>query len=236
MRDGIDLMATQVLDQRTEWEVRIELAACYRLCALYGWDDGIHTQISAAFGGALLVKRPGDRFDEARASSLVKVDANELALHGAVHTARPDVACVMHLHNPNAIAVGIQEHGLLPMTQHAMRLCGQIAYHDYEGPNFGPLECARLVLRLRTRPVMMLRNHGALVCGRSIGEAFVLMAALDKACAMQLLAQSSGARLHTPPAAICRQAQIDMAGDGETQMAWAAYIRKIDAVDTGYRA
>ena len=223
-------------DQHTEWQARIELAACYRLCALHGWDDGIHTQITAAVGGALLVKRAGERFDEVRASSLVRVDGTQLALHGAVHAARPDVACVMHLHNANAIAVGIQENGLLPMTQHAMRLCGQIAYHDYEGPNFGPLECGRLVVRLRTRPAMMLRNHGSLVCGRSIGEAFVLMAALDKACAMQLLAQASGARLHTPPAAVCRQAQIDMAGDEETQLEWAAWLRKLDAVDAGYRA
>ncbi|MEJ7807376.1 MAG: class II aldolase/adducin family protein [Telluria sp.] len=218
-----------------EWQARIELAACYRLCALHGWDDGIHTQITAAIGDALLVKRAGERFDEVRASSLVKVSGRELALHGAVHAARPDVACVMHLHNANAIAVGIQENGLLPMTQHAMRLCGQIAYHDYEGPSFGPRECGRLVVRLRTRPAMMLRNHGSLVCGRSIGEAFVLMAALDKACAMQLLAQASGARLHTPPSAVCRQAQIDMAGDGAIRMEWAAWLRKLDAVDANYR-
>ncbi len=224
------------LVQRTEWQTRIELAACYRLSAMLGWDDSIYTQITAAVPGGLLVKRAGDRFDEVRASSLVKVAGGQLALHEAVHAARPEVACVMHLHNVNAIAVGIQENGLLPLTQHAMRLCGQIAYHDYEGPNFGPLECARLVVRLRTRPAMMLRNHGSLVCGRSIGEAFVLMAALDKACQIQLLAQASGARLHTPPAAVCRQAQMDMAGDEESQVEWAAWLRKLDGIDAKYRS
>lgn len=223
---------------REEWQTRIELAACYRLCAINGWDDSIYTQISAAVPDGLLIKQPGLRFDEVRASNLVKIGAGELALHGAVHAARPDVACIMHLHNANAIAVGLQEHGLLPMSQHAMRLCGQLAYHDYEGPNFGPQECARLVVRLRTRPAMLLRNHGSLVCGRSVGEAFVLMAALDKACAIQLLAQSSGARLHTPSAAVCRQAQLDLADDTgpQSELEWAALLRKLDALDARYRS
>ncbi len=226
---------TAALLQDAEWQARVELAACYRLCAMLGWDDGIHTQITAAVHGALLVKKAGERFDEVRASSLVKVASGELALHEAVHAARPDVTCVMHLHNTNAIAVGIQENGLLPLTQHAMRLCGQIAYHDYEGPNFGPLECARVVVRLRARPAMLLRNHGSLVCGRSVGEAFVLMAALEKACAIQLMAQASGARLHTPPAAVCRQAQMDLADGEQTQLEWAAWMRKLDAMDAKYR-
>ncbi len=228
------------IDLRTEWQTRIELAACYRLCALNGWDDSIYTQISAAIPGEpgmLLVKHPGQRFDEVRASSLVKVAGGELALHAALHGARPGVACVMHLHNVNAIAVGVQENGLLPLSQHAMRICGQLAYHDYEAPNFGPLECERLVLRLRERPAMLLRNHGSLVCGRSIGEAFVLMAALDKACEIQLLAQASGARLHTPPAAICRLAQLELGDDtgAQSEMEWAALLRKLDMVDASYR-
>lgn len=226
--------------QQTEWQTRIELAAAYRLCAINGWDDSIHTQITASVPGQpglLLVKAPGQRFDEVRASSLVSVAIGDLALHGALHGARPSVACVMHLHNVNAIAVGVQENGLLPLSQHAMRMCGQLAYHDYEGTNFGPLECERLVLRLRTRPAMLLRNHGSLVCGRSIGEAFVLMAALDKACAIQLAAQASGARLHTPPAAVCRQAQVELGEDAleQSEMEWAALLRKLDAVDASYR-
>jgi ribulose-5-phosphate 4-epimerase/fuculose-1-phosphate aldolase len=234
VRDGGNQMETQ-------WETRIALAACYRLCALHGWDDLTYTQISAAIPGQpgyLLVKKPGQGFDEVRASSLQTVRQDELPLHGAVHAARPDVACVMHLHNANAIAVGVQEHGLLPLSQHAMQLCGQIAYHDYEGSQFGPQECARLVVRLRARPAMLLRNHGSLVCGRSIGEAFVLMAALDKACAIQLLAQASGARLHTPTAEVCRQAQLELADGNEVQGAleWAALLRKLDAIDASYRS
>jgi ribulose-5-phosphate 4-epimerase/fuculose-1-phosphate aldolase len=225
------------LDQQTEWQTRIELAASYRLCAINGWDDSIHTQITAAIPGqpgVLLVKPAAQRFDEVRASSLVKVGMGELALHGALHGARPSVACVMHLHNVNAIAVGMQENGLLPLSQHAMRICGQLAYHDYEGTSFGPLECERLVLRLRTRPAMLLRNHGSLVCGHSIGEAFVLMAALDKACAIQLAAQASGARLHTPPSAVCRQAQMELADD--TGPEWEALLRKLDGMDARYRS
>jgi ribulose-5-phosphate 4-epimerase/fuculose-1-phosphate aldolase len=224
-------------DQQTEWQTRIELAASYRLCAINDWDDSIHTQITAAIPGqpgVLLVKPAAQRFDEVRASSLVKVGIGELALHGALHGARPSVACVMHLHNVNAIAVGMQENGLLPLSQHAMRICGQLAYHDYEGTSFGPLECERLVLRLRTRPAMLLRNHGSLVCGQSIGEAFVMMAALDKACAIQLTAQASGARLHTPPSAVCRQAQMELADD--TGPEWEALLRKLDGMDARYRS
>ena len=241
MRDGNNAVEWDAdAGQRARWQARLELAASYRLCALYGWDDVIHTQISAAVPGRpgyLLVKRADQRFDEVRASSLIEVDAQELGLHGAVHAARPDVACVMHLHNPHAIAVGIQENGLLPLSQHAMRLCGQLAYHDYEGSTFGALECARLVARLRTRPAMLLRNHGSLVCGRSIGEAFALMATLDKACAIQLMAQASGARLHTPAADVCRQAQLELSGDAKVQgeLEWQALLRKLDAQLGSYR-
>jgi ribulose-5-phosphate 4-epimerase/fuculose-1-phosphate aldolase len=223
---------------RTEWQTRIDLAASYRLCALFGWDDLIHTQITASVQehpGLILVKRGGQRFDEVCASSLVKVPAalGAHALHAAVHAARPDAGCVMHLHNPHAIAVGMQEQGMLPLSQHALRLYGQVAYHDYEGALFGQLECARVVARLRGRPAMLLRNHGSLVCGRSVAEAFVLMAALDKACAIQLMAQASGARLHSPGPDVCRQAQTDLASDGE--MEWAALLRKLDGIDASYR-
>lgn len=236
MRDAMERPGQEA--PRTEWQTRIDLAAAYRLCALYGWDDVIHTQISATlaeYPQLVLVKRSGQRFDEVCASSLVKLPAALGAhpVHAAVHAARPDALCVMHLHNPHAIAVGMQEQGLLPLSQHALRLYGQIAYHDFEGVMFGPDECARLVTRLRARPAMLMRNHGALVCGRSVAEAFVLMAALDKACAIQLMAQASGARLHTPGPDVCRQAQLDLEGDGEVE--WAALLRKLDGIDASYR-
>lgn len=235
-----DLMEIgSVAAPRTEWQTRIDLAASYRLCALYGWDDVIHTQITATLDeqpGFVLVKRSGQRFDEVSASSLVKVatDVGAHAIHAAVHAARPDAGCVMHLHNPNAIAVGMQEQGLLPLSQHALRLYGQLAYHDYEGALFGPLESARLVARLRARSAMLLRNHGALVCGKSVAEAFALMEALDKACAIQLMAQASGARLYSPGPDVCRQAQVDLTSDGE--MEWAALLRKLDGIDGSYRS
>ena len=231
---------------QTEWQTRIDLAACYRLCALHGWDDLIYTQISATLEhdrGVVLVKRPGQRFDEVTASSLIKVAAGNglhSALHAglhpyhaALHAARPDVGCVMHLHNRHAIAVGMQEHGLLPLSQSALRLYGQVAYHDYEGAQAGALESARLVTRLRGRSAMLLRHHGSLVCAPSVAQAFLLMETLDSACAIQLMAQASGTPLHCPAPDVCRQAQADLAGD--TALAWAALLRKLDGVDARYR-
>lgn len=236
-----------------EWRLRLDLAACYRLCTLYGWDDVIHTHISAPVPGEpghFLINPFGYRFDEICASNLVKVDAQgavvgsgqarvnvaTFALHAAIHAARPDAGCVMHLHNVNAIAVGIQEHGLLPLSQHALRFYGQLGYHDYEGIAFTAQEQSRLVARLRKRPAMLLRNHGSLVCGRSVAEAFVLMETLDKACAIQLQAQASRGQLHMPSPDVCRQAQLELAeGDGGT-LEWAALLRKLDAIDGTYRS
>jgi ribulose-5-phosphate 4-epimerase/fuculose-1-phosphate aldolase len=237
-----------------EWQVRIDLAACYRLCALNQWDDVIYTHISAAVPGEpgnYLINPFGDRFDEIRASSLVKIDlqgrilsdstrrvnVTGFAIHGAVHAARADVMCVMHLHNSNGIAVGMQEHGLLPLSQHALRFHGQAGYHDYEGLALSAQEQGRLVERLGNYPVLFLRNHGTLVCGRTVAEAFVLMDTLDKACAFQLKGQAGGGRLHQPDDDVCRKTYIELIGDGapEGQLEWPALLRKLDAIDPGYR-
>jgi ribulose-5-phosphate 4-epimerase/fuculose-1-phosphate aldolase len=237
-----------------EWQVRIDLAACYRLCALYGWDDVIYTHISAAVPGEpgnYLINPFGDRFDEIRASSLIKIDlqgrilsdterrvnVTGFAIHGAVHAARPDAMCVMHLHNPNGIAVGMQEQGLLPLSQHALRFYGEAGYHDYEGLALSAQEQGRLVQRLGARPALFLRNHGTLVCGRSVAEAFVLMETLDKACAFQLKAQAAGARLLQPSAEICRKTHAELIGDGkpEGELEWPALLRKLDDINPDYR-
>src|SRR5471032_1537847 len=212
---GQQALATSKADNitsRAEWQARVELAACYQLCALQGWDDVIYTHISAAVPGEpghFLINPFGLRFDEVRASNLVKVNNKGeivcrsqhrinkpgFALHAAVHGARHDIACVMHLHNVNGIAVSAQGQGLLPLSAHALRFYEQIGYHDYEGLNLSADEQARLLERLGDYPAMLLRNHGTLVCGRTIAEAFVLMEALDKACAIQLKAQAGGAAL-----------------------------------------
>ncbi|CAN7316273.1 class II aldolase/adducin family protein [Pseudoduganella sp. LjRoot289] len=237
-----------------EWQTRIDLAACYQLAARFGWDDGIYTHISAAVPGEpghYLINPFGFRFDEVRASNLVKVDRNGnivcrsqhtvnragFALHGAVHAARHDAACVMHLHNPNGIAVGMQKAGLQPLTPYALRFHGQLAYHDYEGLEMSPAEQARLTAGLGQRPAMLLRNHGSLTVGRTIAEAFVLMETLDKACQLQLLAQSACMPLRQPSEAVCLKAHLELVGDGapEGRLEWPALLRKLDATNPSYR-
>lgn len=237
-----------------EWEVRVDLAACYRLCALKAWDDLIYTHISATVPGEpghFLINPFGYRFDEITASSLVKIDlrgniigdqssrvnVTGFAIHGAVHAARADAICVMHLHNENGVAVGMQQAGLLPLSQHAMRFYEQIGYHDYEGLALSPLEQARLIEHLGDYPAMLLRNHGTLVKGRTIAEAYVLMDTLDKACAFQLKAQAGGGPLSMPPLEVCAKTYGDLIGDGgpEGVLEWPALLRMLDAQSPSYR-
>jgi len=239
----------------TEWQNRVDLAACYRLCALYGWDDGIYTHISAAVPGEpghYLINAFGLRFDEVTASNLVKVDGagnvvgavpapvnqSGFRLHAAVHKSRPDAACVMHLHHPAGIAVGMQEDGLLPLSPYALRFYGTLAYHDYEGIAMTPDEQARLVHDLGARPVMLMRNHGSLTVGRTIAEAFVLMETLDRACDVQLRAQAAGVPLRQPPDAICAKTHDQLLGDGapEGVLEWPSLLRRLDAVSPTYRS
>jgi ribulose-5-phosphate 4-epimerase/fuculose-1-phosphate aldolase len=237
----------------TEWQTRIDLAACYRLCALNGWDDLIYTHISATVPGEpghFLLNPFGLRFDEVCASNLVKIDlqgktvsgrhhkvnVSGFAIHAAVHAARPDAACVMHLHNTNGIAVGIQEQGLLPLSQHALRFYGQLAYHDYQGLALSPLEQGQLTAALGDKPAMLLRNHGTLTCGRSVAEAYVLMDTLDKACAIQWKAQAGGGCLHQPTPEICGQTHLELLGDGSPEgiLEWPALLRKLDLLSPTY--
>lgn len=237
-----------------EWKVRLDLAACYRLCALNGWDDLIYTHISAAVPdeeGRFLINPFGYRFDEICASNLVKIDikgriidnhryrvnVTGFAIHGAVHAARPDAMCVMHLHNANGVAVGMEEEGLLPLSQHALRFYEQIAYHDYEGLALLPREQSRLIERLGNYPAMFLRNHGTLVVGRTIAEAYVLMDTLDKACMFQLKAQSGGSQLTRPTHEICAKTHRELVGDGaiEGELEWPALLRKLDLSAPDYR-
>lgn len=237
-----------------EWQVRVDLAACYRLCALNGWDDLVYTHISAAVPdepGRFLINSFGLRFDEITASNLVKIDlqgriigdqsqrvnVTGFAIHGAVHAARADALCVMHLHNPNGIAVGMQEEGLLPLSQHALRFYQQIAYHDYEGLALSPTEQARLIERLGDYPAMMLRNHGTLIAGRTVAEAFVLMDTLDRACLFQLRAQSGGGSLTVPTPEVCKKTHEALTAGGavEGELEWPALLRKLDAIAPDYK-
>jgi ribulose-5-phosphate 4-epimerase/fuculose-1-phosphate aldolase len=237
-----------------EVRTRTDLAGAYRLVALNGWDDLIYTHISASVPdepGHFLINPFGLAFDEVCASNLVKIDiegnvvgasehpvnATGFALHAAVHRARNDAFCVMHLHNTAGIAVSAQREGLLPLSQHALRFHGQLAYHDYEGLAFTPEEGAKLVAHLADMPAMLLRNHGTMTVGRTIAEAYVLMATLVKACEIQLQAQASPAGLVWPDEAVIERAAIQLRDGGAVEgvLEWPALLRKLDRIDASYR-
>jgi ribulose-5-phosphate 4-epimerase/fuculose-1-phosphate aldolase len=237
-----------------ERSTRVDLAAAYRLAALNGWDDLIYTHISASVPdepGHFLINPFGLAFDEVCASNLVKIDiagnivgasehpvnATGFALHAAVHAARSDAFCVMHLHNTAGIAVSVQRAGLLPASQHALRFYGHLAYHDYESLAFTPAEGERLVAHLADKPAMLLRNHGTLTTGRTVAEAWVLMATLIKACEIQLHAQSGGGELVLPSEAVAERTaeQLRDGGAVEGVMEWPALLRKLDRIDRSYR-
>lgn len=244
--------ATVMSDE--ERQVRVDLAACYRLVALNGWDDLIYTHISAMVPGEpghFLINPFGLAFDEVTASNLVKitmdgeivgesahpVNVTGFALHGAVHAARADAVCVMHLHNTAGIAVSIQPHGLLPISQHALRFHERIGYHDYEGLAFSPSEGERMVTSLGAHPAMLLRNHGTLTVGRTVAEAFVLMATLIKACEIQLQALAGGAAPNLPSPAVQDKTAIQLEDGGaiEGVLEWPALLRKLDRIDASFR-
>src|SRR6059036_1954514 len=195
-----------------EWQARVDLAAAYRLVALYGWDDLIFTHISSRIPGPdhhFLLNPYGMMFAEVTASSLVKVDldGNKLmdspyftnpagfTIHSAVHAAREDAFCVMHLHTDYGIAVSAQKQGLLPISQQAMFALSSLAYHEYEGLALDEEEKPRLVADLGDKKFMILRNHGLLTLGRTAAEAFLGMFLLERACKIQILAQLGGGEL-----------------------------------------
>ena len=238
-----------------EWRARVDLAAAYRLVAERGWDDLIYTHISLAVPGEpgrFLINPFGLTFDEVTASNLVKIDihgtivgdspyevnATGFVIHGAVHAAREDARCVMHLHNEAAVSVSMLKDGLLPLSQHALRFYGDLAYHRYEGLALTESEKVRLVANLGSCRAMLLHNHGSLVTGRTVAEAFCLMDMLDKACRMQLAAQATGAELVLPPAELCektfRQLTADPEPEGELE--WPALLRRLDRLCPDYRS
>ena len=239
----------------TEWDLRVALAACYRLVALYGWDDLIFTHISARVPGTehhFLINPYGFLFDEITASSLVKVglDGGKVGaspyeinpagftIHSAIHAARDDAQCVLHVHSVNGVAVSAQQDGLLPLSQHSMLALGSLAYHDYEGLALNDDEKPRLVRDLGDKRFLMLRNHGLLTIGGSVAEAFVAMYFFETACMMQVRAQAGGSPLIRIGQGIVDGAPGQFkrvthgAGGG---LAWPALLRKLDRLDPSYR-
>lgn len=225
----------------TEAEVRINLAAAYQLAALKGWDDGIYTHISAAVpkeAGAYLINQFGLRFDEVLPENLVKVNLHGeiisgvgpvnqsgFAIHGAVHAARPDAKCVLHLHVDSVIAVSARKQGLLPLSRHALRFYDDIERHSYQGLALTTSEQVGLISALGNKKALLLDNHGSIICGVSIQQAFYLMDVLDKACNIQLLAGDKEG-LIVPDPAICRLTYEQLCSDGnnEGQIEWPAYL------------
>jgi ribulose-5-phosphate 4-epimerase/fuculose-1-phosphate aldolase len=238
-----------------EWAARVDLAACYRLVALHGWDDLIFTHISARVPGPehhFLINSFGMLFEEITASSLVKVDMDGevvgatdapvnpagFTIHSAVHMARSDALCVMHLHTMDGVAVSAQADGLLPLSQHAMLAMGDLAYHDYEGVALDLEERDRLIADLGRKHLMILRNHGTLTLGRTCADAFLRMFYLERACAMQVRALAGGVEPNTPELpAVEKTASLGRMGfDGYLgPLSWPALLRRLDRIDPGYK-
>jgi len=250
---GISLANVKQQVSSAEWEQRTHLAACYRLVSLHGWDDLIFTHISARAPGPehhFLINPYGMLFDEITASNLVKIDLDGnkvmdspydvnpagFVIHSAIHAAREDAQCVLHVHSVNGVAVSAQRDGLLPISQHSICVLGALAYHDYEGIALDEDEKPRIVRDLGDKRLLILRNHGLLTVGRTVAEAFVSMYMLETSCAIQLRAQAGGGLIDLAHAIVTRGgAQFDevMKGTGGG-LAWPALLRKLDRLDASY--
>lgn len=242
-----------------ERATRIDLAAAYRLAARNGWDDTIYTHISAAVPGeegAYLINPYGLLFEEVCASNLVKVDTRGrklddsphpvnptgFAIHGAIHAARASAGCVLHLHTEWGLALAMVPGGLLPTTQHAMRLFGRLGRHAYEGLALGEAEGRRLVANLGERDGLILENHGTLTVGRTVAEAYMLMHHLERAARAQLRAMAAvsavGGQVLVPGEAVAALTYRQWIGDGSERdgdAEWPALLRRLDKSDPSYK-
>jgi ribulose-5-phosphate 4-epimerase/fuculose-1-phosphate aldolase len=239
-----------------EWAIRVDLAAAYRLVALYGWDDIIFTHLSARVPGPehhFLINPYNLMFEEITASSLVKIDVEGhpvmetpyitnpagFTIHSALHMARDDAHAVMHVHTKAGQAVSAQAAGLMPLTQTAMLIREEVSYHEYEGVATDLEERERLVADIGTKDAMILRNHGTLTVGKSVADCFIKLYFLERACEAQVMALTAGPNgLYNPPQGTPEKA----AGQGKyglgmvaEKLAWPALLRKLDRIDPGYR-
>jgi ribulose-5-phosphate 4-epimerase/fuculose-1-phosphate aldolase len=238
-----------------EWAVRTDLAAAYRAVAMYGWDDLVFTHISARVPGAdhhFLINPYGMMFEEITASSLVKIDlaGNKVmdspfeinpagfTIHSAVHEAREDAHCVMHLHTIEGVAVSCQKAGLQALSQQSLFPLSSLAYHAYEGVALNAGEKARLVADLGERHNMILRNHGLLTCAETVADAFLYMYILQKACEVQVRAQAGGGELvpiAQPIVEGIKQAAKVVLRQSGGMIAWPGILRKLDRADPSWR-
>ena len=244
------------MTSEAERRLRIDLAACYRLVALYGWDDLVFAHISVRIPGPehhFLINPYGMLFEEITASSLVKVGLTGekldkspypvnpagFVIHSAVHAAREDIVCVLHTHTPAGVAVSAQKGGLLPISQQATVALASLGYHDYEGIALRDDEKPRLVNDLGTNMGLILRNHGLLTVGETVADAFLGMFNLQRACEVQVLAQAGGGELVTVPAPILAgvKANIAIVTKGLAgHLAWPGLLRRLERTSPGFDA
>ncbi len=237
-----------------EWQTRVDLAACYRAVAMYGWDDLIFTHISARLSGPehhFLINPYGMMFEEVTASSLVKVDLNGrkvlesdydinpagFTIHSAIHEARSDANCVVHLHTTEGVALSTLEEGLQPYSQQSLFPLSSLSYHAYEGVALNPEEKARLVRDLGNTQFMILRNHGLLTCADSIPNAFLFMFILQRACEIQLKAQATGQKLIPIHSSILKgiSTQVDaVTKQAGGELAWPGIKRRVSRHFPGF--
>jgi len=242
-----------------EWQARVDLAACYRLVDLYGLSDMMANHISSRVPdeeGAFLINPYGMMYEEITASCLIKVDLDGKILsapdfgdlkygvnqagyviHSAVHGARPEVGCVIHTHSWASMAVSALECGLLPITQTAMRFL-RIGYHDFEGVVLKTGEQASIVQDLGANEALLLRNHGALVVGNTVGEAFNWMHRLELACRTQLAAMAAASPLRQVPPEVLQETWNNYQPGTRRPygvMEWPALLRKLDRLDPAFR-
>jgi ribulose-5-phosphate 4-epimerase/fuculose-1-phosphate aldolase len=237
-----------------EWQLRCDLAACYRLVAAYGWSDLVFTHVSARIPGPehhFLINPYGLMFDEITASSLVKVDQDcrklsdspfpvnpaGFVIHSAIHQVREDAGCVLHTHSRAGVAVSAQKCGVLPLSQQSTFVLSSLAYHDYEGVALRDDEKSRLQADLGGASFLMLRNHGLLTVGRTIPDAFLNMYLFENTCRIQIDAQAGGELIHVNPAILQGLASVmktATVGQG-AELAWPALLRKLERMDPAYR-
>jgi ribulose-5-phosphate 4-epimerase/fuculose-1-phosphate aldolase len=238
-----------------EWQARVDLAAAYRLVALFGWDDLVFTHVSARVPGSehhFLINPYGMMFEEITASSLVKIDIEGKKLlespyeinpagfiiHSCIHAARPEVSCIMHVHSVNGVAVSAQRDGLLPISQQSLFVLSSLAYHDYEGVALNADEQPRLVKDLGDKTYLMLRNHGLLTVGASPADAFLYMYMFESSCMIQVRAQSGGGGLIHIPRPILdgiRAAANQVTRGLGSAVVWSGLLRKLDRMNPGYQ-
>jgi ribulose-5-phosphate 4-epimerase/fuculose-1-phosphate aldolase len=241
---------------RTEREVRVDLAACYRLVSVYGMTDLAANHITARVPGSgdhFFINPYGMLYDEITASSLHKIDLDGniverghpdygvntagYVIHSAIHAARHDVGCILHTHTRAGVAVSCLEEGLMPLHQTALQLHDQIAYHDFEGPVTAPDEKVRLVRDLGDKQLLILRNHGLLACGRTIAEAFFHAYLLDAACKIQVDVLAMGAPIHRPSGesvSATHDLMSNIRAVPRGNLEWASLRRRVDRLLPGY--